>query len=170
LQNMANNIPDDAWKNTEENTLHAAAQPCRILFVCSGNTCRSPMAEALAKQLLDEVEARSAGIAASIGAPPSDHSITVMAELGIDISGYRSQPVTRELMEWADVVLTMTRSHKMILCRQVPGTSDKIFTLAEYSTWGEDIPDPYGLTEDAYRLCRDVIVQNLQSMQKRIIK
>ncbi len=158
-QNMGNNMSQNGTVN-----LNYPKRPQRILFVCSGNTCRSPMAEALAKQLLSGVECLSAGLATTSGMSPSVYSVEVMAELGIDISGYRSRLVTTELVEWADVILTMTLYHKELLCRDMSAATGKIFTLGEYSALGEDIPDPYGLSKDIYRICRDAIVQNLQKI------
>lgn len=106
-----------------------------ILFVCTGNTCRSPMAEGLlrklAKQRGVQLEVRSAGVAAVEGMPISRHAETVLKDQDIHDRLY-SKPLTSELMDWADLVLTLTQSHKQFAIRQFPHAADKTYTLKEY--------------------------------------
>lgn len=129
----------------------------KFLFLCTGNTCRSPMAEYVGRQYLEGVECCSAGLAAVPGMPASDHGREVMAELGIDLSPHRSRPLTPYLLEGADVVLTMTGSQKELLQKLAPEQKDKIFTLVEYAGGQGDIVDPYGGDLYQYRQCRDDI-------------
>ncbi|MEI7025731.1 low molecular weight protein arginine phosphatase [Paenibacillus sp. y28] len=107
----------------------------RILFVCTGNTCRSPLAEAMMRKLASDyqitLEVRSAGVAAVSGGPASRHSQTVMKERGLP-SEHQSQALSRELVEWADMVLTMTMGHKQRIVQLFPGAVDKVHTLKEY--------------------------------------
>lgn len=102
-----------------------------ILFVCTGNTCRSPMAEHLLRRKCKTIHAKSAGIFASSGQRANDYAQEAMNEIGIDMD-HCSQPVTNRLLDWADLVLTMTIQHKQSLIMQFPQYQEKYYTLKEY--------------------------------------
>jgi protein-tyrosine-phosphatase len=127
-----------------------------ILFVCTGNTCRSPLAEGIAR---DEVQRRgwkhvavaSAGVAARPGDRASEHSVTVAARHGIDLARHRSRPLTPELVDWADLVLAMGPSHLDGVWRL--GGAEKALTLGDFASGEEDgysIRDPFGGPEAVY--------------------
>ncbi|SFQ98177.1 low molecular weight protein arginine phosphatase [Desulfoscipio geothermicus] len=131
----------------------------KILFVCTGNTCRSAMAEALARLALeelfperDDIEFVSAGLAALPDSEASPQAVSVLKERGIDLSGHRSTQISPEDIEEASLVLTMTTFHRDNLRRAAPEAAEKIYTLAEYAGSGGDIPDPFGLSEETYRI------------------
>lgn len=131
----------------------------RILFVCTGNTCRSCMAEGMLKNEAKlnnvDIEVSSAGIYAYMGETASANSTKVMAEIGIDISCHIAKPVTSEILENIDIVLTMTKAHKETLISLFPTFKDKIFTLMEYIGGNGDIADPFGGDINDYRNCRN---------------
>ena len=108
----------------------------RILFVCTGNTCRSPMAAGLFAKILQEkgmtgIEITSAGLGAVDGAPASAEAVEVMRRAGVDLSGHRSRRLTREMVLTADLVLTMTRRQKEAILALIPEAGEKVFTLQE---------------------------------------
>jgi protein-tyrosine-phosphatase len=106
-----------------------------ILFVCTGNVCRSPMAEGLLRQAIQgesDYRVYSAGIGAVDGQPPTPHSVNAMRELGIDISTQRSRALTPELVRQADYIFGMTHSHVDTICLLYPHAAEKAFLLREF--------------------------------------
>ena len=139
-----------------------------VLFVCTGNTCRSPMAERLLIQYLadegvNNITVSSAGVAAFAGDAMSYETAALLAEQGCSIEGFSSSPVVSQLLDTSDVVLAMTRSHLAALNAAFPECSDKCYLLD--SNWvdtssakvisNQDIADPIGCGRSAYESVAD---------------
>ena len=129
-----------------------------VLFVCTGNICRSPMAEYLARAGSNDpsIAFGSAGTHAFAGQPPSDGAVTVMSELGIDISGHRSRSVW-EVAGTADVLVALAREHVDALRRVLPDRLEIVTLRAD----GRSVEDPYGGAVSDYRAARDEIAAAL---------
>ncbi|MEW8976950.1 MAG: low molecular weight protein arginine phosphatase [Symbiobacterium sp.] len=144
----------------------------RVLLVCSGNTCRSPMAAALLAEFWRKADpgwaltVESAGTGAFPGLPASPHAVTVMQERGIDLSGHRSRPV--QSLDGYDLVLTMTRGHRDALRNRFPDAAGRIFSLGEYAGTGEDVPDPFGGSLEAYQKTAAALERLLPAVVDRI--
>ena len=139
-----------------------------ILFVCTGNVCRSPMAEGLMREFLKgrkDVTILSAGMNAPEGASASQPAVAALSELGIDLRSFRSQPVTEELLERCTHVFTMTRDHRRMIDLLFPEHGEKVRLLGEFSRGGGDVPDPIGQGLPTYKRCRDVIKSALAQIR-----
>lgn len=131
----------------------------KIVFVCTGNTCRSSMAEALARCWLRtkasqnaDTQVTSAGLTAFPGSPASHQAVEVMTEKGLDLSCHRAKQFSGELLDQSDLILTMTENHKRALVNMFPQSAAKIRTLAEFADCaGSDIADPFGQSVEVYR-------------------
>lgn len=125
----------------------------RILMVCTGNTCRSPMAAAIAEKYMPWAEVLSAGTATVAGLPASIGAMDAMQKMGLSIDDHASRPLNRYLLEEADLVLTMTEEHKAAILNFMPETADKVFTLGEFAGTAVTIPDPFGGSLEEYLQC-----------------
>ena len=146
-----------------------------FLFICTGNICRSPMAEGLFRHAMQgrtEYRAISAGLGAANGQPPSAYSVQAMKELGMDISCQRSQMLTAELVKQADYILGMTHSHVDTVMLLYPPAAEKTFLLREFDDtldpFEKDISDPIGGSYEVYVNCRDQIEQGIASLLRFI--
>ena len=142
-----------------------------VLFVCTGNICRSPIAEGLFRRLLgnrEDIEILSAGVHAVRGQPPSLYAVQVCEEEGADISGQRSQPLTAALVDRATHIFAMTGAHVETIQTLFPQSADKTFLLREFEEPGttvwRDVPDPIGLGREVYEDCAHIIKNALPSV------
>lgn len=152
-----------------------APEAMRVLFVCGGNTCRSPMAQAMFSSLCreDRVESESAGLSAADGEMASSQSIEVMREYSISLDSHRSRRLSPEMVSRADVILVMTRAHLLRIRRAHPEEASKTFLLSGFpEPWprGRQIDDPIGRPLEVYRKTREAIKAPLGTLCKEISK
>lgn len=147
----------------------------QILLVCTGNTCRSPMAQSILQQKLDAraegaFKICSAGIGAMNGAPVSWPALAVIKENGQDLSGHRGRPVDSQMIEEAVLVLTMSRHHSRSLLERFPRAAARIFTLGEYVGASHiEVRDPIGGNLEEYRACMRQLDELLEKVCERLL-
>ena len=142
-----------------------------VLFVCTGNICRSPIAEGLFRRLIanrKDIEVASAGVHAVRGQPPSLYAVQVCEADGVDISSLRSQPLTATSVERATHIFAMTGAHLETIHLLFPHGAEKAYLLREFEEAGttvwRDVPDPIGLGRDVYEVCARTIKNALPSV------
>jgi len=146
----------------------------RILFVCTGNTCRSPLSEAIARKIaiergLTDVEAMSAGTSAHDGAPASDGSLLVGLERNMDLGGHRAQTLNRDLVRQADLILAMGPHHLERI--EALGGAGRSYLLSDYASHGASsrpISVPIGAELDVYRATADELEEEIRRVLDRI--
>ena len=162
-------VSGDRWDLIREGVIERAAmnqfvKPV-VAIVCTGNTCRSPMAETIMRDLLgkklgceDAVRVLSAGVAAGPGSGASPQAVEVMGRQGLDLTGHSSRPFDESVVQVADLVLTMTRGHRDAILAAFPEIHDRVFTLRRD---GGDISDPVGMPAEVYEACAKQIESEL---------
>lgn len=150
-----------------------------ILFVCTGNMCRSPMAAGLAKHILADtlgtapkelpnrgIDVLSAGTAAAGGSGPSDNAVRAAADLGVDIRSHRSRPISVDVLRAADYIYVMTRGHRDVVVRLAPEAAPRV-ALVDPS--GRDIEDPIGGDLAVYRACAARLKEALAARLREVV-
>lgn len=151
----------------------------KIMFVCTGNTCRSAMAEGLAKKEIVEknlnIDVCSAGISAATGENASYNTIAVLKEYNVDMLFHKSTNILESKINDMDLILCMTNKHKQILISAYPNLKEKIYTLKEFCGFNTDstdtdISDPWGYDINTYRLCCAEISFCIDKLIEKLIK
>lgn len=127
-----------------------------VLMICTGNTCRSPLAQVILQKRHPDWEVRSAGVMAEVGSPAAAHSRELARRMGMDLESHRAQSVTAELVEWADLILGMTDAHVQAVKRSFPESAARVRTL------GREISDPVGQSLAVYQHCAEQLEEALK--------
>ena len=147
-----------------------------ILFVCTANICRSPMAAAIMRQriarlgLAEQVQVLSAGVWAEEGYGASTNAINTLSARGVDLTGHRSQMVSAPLLAQADVVLVMEEAHRRSLFHLAPKYLGRVYLLTEMSGRHEDVEDPYGGPLEGYTRTADLLEKLVDAGLPAILK
>lgn len=147
----------------------------QLLFVCSGNTCRSPMAEACFKVLaqahgLDGLIVKSAGTGAIKGAPASYQACEAVKEIGGDLRNFSSTPLSFELVDKSDLIIAMTAGHRAEILRRYPAAAGKVRLLLEFDNQaGANVNDPFGGGLDLYRFTLSAMMPALNRLAEKIL-
>ncbi len=147
----------------------------KIMFVCTGNICRSAMAEVMLRKMAEEegknIEIYSCGTTAYTGDTSTEEAIQVMKENQINLEKHRATNIKESKIEEMDVILCATTAHKKIVINQYPELKEKVYTIKEYAEEGTkdlDIADPWGYSIQVYRQCAEEIKENLKKIIKKV--
>lgn len=147
----------------------------KVLFICTGNTCRSSMATFLARDIQKKKFPQSehlfdsAGLMAVDGIPASPQAIAVLGEWGVDLSPHKTKRFLPQMADKADLILTMTKAHRQWILDRLPEAQGKVYTLAAFAGLGDrDIRDPFGGSRESYAAAREDLAAILEEVLKKL--
>ena len=148
-----------------------------VLFVCSGNSCRSPMAESMLRKMLGnrgDVDVSSAGLFALEGMRANEMAVRTMVKQGVELAKHRSRQLTQEMVDKADIIVVMTADHKQSIAHIAVHSEGKVFLLSEFEEdehlCGRDIADPIAQPLEAYERCLAAMKSPLANLALRLIE
>lgn len=148
----------------------------RILFVCTGNTCRSAMAVYIAADIAEKQYPQeeflfdSVGLFAANGQPATVEAQEVLAAKGIDMDGHRSKTFKEPMADKADLIIAMTQGHKQALLDGFPNSQGKTFTLGELSGSNQDVKDPYCCSREVYEKTAKILAEEISLVLDKAAK
>ena len=149
----------------------------KIMFICTGNTCRSAMGQALmkkrVKELNKDIEVYSCGIYAAAGESSTNHAIQVMRNYGVDLSSHRAIDIHKSDIKEMDLILCATSSNEKSVLGLYPELKEKVYTIKEYSEYNpngldQDINDPYGGSMELYQKCAEELAECIEMILKKL--
>lgn len=147
----------------------------KIMFICTGNICRSAMAHGLLEEMKEgkNIEVYSCGVYAQNGDKSTYNAIEVMKEYNVDLNKHKATNIRNSKIKDMDLILCMTKSHKNIVIQMYPELKDKTYTLKEYTEYkteeGSDIKDPWGYDIEIYRFCATQIYECIKILLEKIV-
>lgn len=146
-----------------------------ILFVCTGNVCRSPMAEYMFRERIrgrHDWHVESAGTSTIEGMPASPQAVTALSEIGVDLLPHRSRPVSTDMVAESFIVVVMTEGHRADILASIPCAADKVYLLLNFArdVQERDVPDPIGYPVDVYRQTREMIAAGFDGLEAFLVK
>lgn len=143
----------------------------RLLVICTGNICRSPVAAALLRARLPSPAIESAGLGALVGKGVEPTARELAEKEGLDVGSHRARQVTPEMVRWADLVLVMSERQRLAVAELHPASTGKIFLLGhwlERNGKGEEIPDPYRKSQEAFEYVHNQLIRAADAWQKKL--
>ena len=148
-----------------------------ILFVCTGNICRSPMAKVIFEDMITKspeltsahIAVKSAGILNLDHHKASDEAVQLMRERGLDMTEHRSRHIDQDLIDWSDIILVMENEHRENISGQFPHVQKKVLMLSEFAGEKGDVPDPIDKEIETYRQCAELLSRLLGVMADKMV-